>query len=66
MKTLLKILPHVPMIFSVIFIVFLILDQYNPTIKFLSNDISTVFLWILCVTSIMSSVRAIAKDRLEK
>ena len=63
LKKLLRILPHVPMIFSVIFIVFMILDEYNPTMKFVSNDISTVLLWILCVTSIASSVRAIAKDR---
>ncbi len=66
LKTLLRILPHVPMIFSVIFIVFMILDEYNPTMKFVSNDTSTVLLWILCVTSIASSVRAIAKDRSSK
>ncbi len=54
------------MIFSVIFIVFMILDEYNPTMKFVHNDVSTILLWILCVTSIASSIRAIAKDRSSK
>ncbi len=66
LNALLRILPHVPMIFSVIFIVFMILDEYNPTMKFVHNDVSTILLWILCVTSIASSVRAITKDRSAK
>lgn len=63
MKYLGRILPHVTMILSVVFIVFLILDEYNPTMNFINNDISPKMLVALCVSAFASAVLLIAHDR---
>lgn len=63
MKTVLRMLPHLTLILSVLFIVFLILDQFNPTMNFVSNEISENMLWVLCVSAIVNTVVMIVRDR---
>lgn len=57
-----RIMPHIAFILSIMFIVFLILDKYNPTMNFINNDGSILLLWILCVVSIGNAIRIIIKD----
>jgi hypothetical protein len=45
MKRVKRILPHLLFILSGIFITFLILDEYNPTMDFINNSISIKLLW---------------------
>ncbi len=54
-----KVLPHSILILSLMFAVFLILDQYNPLMQFLDNGISRILLGILLLLSIISSTRSI-------
>ncbi|NTU89542.1 MAG: hypothetical protein HGA54_06525 [Actinobacteria bacterium] len=63
MKTITKILPHITLILAVMFIVFLVLDNYNPTMNFVNNDISVVLLWILCGTALVNALLLMVKER---
>lgn len=63
MKTLLRMLPHLTLILSVLFIVFLILDQFNPTMDFVNNEISEKMLWVLCISAIVNTIVLIVRDR---
>ena len=47
---------HVTVILALMFLVFLILDQFNPMMNFVDNNISRVLLSLLCVTGIANSV----------
>lgn len=58
-----KIMPHLLFILSGIFITFLILDQYNPTMDFVSNPISIKLLWSLCLLSLLNSILMMKDNR---
>jgi hypothetical protein len=58
-----SILPHIIIILSGIFLVFLILDNYNPTMNFINNTISIKLFYIFCVLSIVNSIITIASNR---
>ncbi|BCN32880.1 hypothetical protein [Anaeromicropila herbilytica] len=58
-----SVLPHILIIISGIFIVFLILDSYNPTMEFVSNPISTKLFWAFCILSIINGVLTIVSNR---
>ncbi len=58
-----NILPHIIIIFAGIFIVFLILDNYNPTMNFINNTISIKLLWVFCILSIVNSVFLVISNR---
>ncbi len=62
MKRLKAILPHVCIILSLMFMVFLVLDDYNPMMNFLTNPISTALLALLCIVGMLSSILSI-RDR---
>ena len=47
---------HLTIILSLMFTVFLILDQFNPMMNFVDNDISRWLLAALCVSGILQSV----------
>ena len=49
---------HLTVILSVMFAVFLILDQFNPMMNFLDNGISRWLLSILCVSGVLQSLLA--------
>lgn len=44
------VLSHLTMILSLMFLVFLILDQFNPMMNFIDNNISRWLLALLCVS----------------
>ena len=58
-----NIVPHIIIILSGIFIVFLILDNYNPTMNFIGNTISIKLLWVFCILSIVNSVFLVISSR---
>ncbi len=47
---------HLTVILSLIFVVFLILDQFNPMMNFVDNGISRCLLAALCLSGIIQSV----------
>ena len=47
---------HLTVILSVMFIVFLVLDQFNPMMNFIDNDYSRVLLGILCLSGLTQSL----------
>ena len=50
------ILRHTTVILALMFLVFLVLDQFNPMMNFIDNGISRWLLAVLCVSSITQSV----------
>ena len=63
MKRLLSILPHITIILSAMFLVFLILDQYNPMMNFINSDASKTLLLLFCVSSMSTAIILIILDR---
>lgn len=66
MKQILKIterlLPHITLILAVMFITFLILDQFNPMMNFVSNEFSMKLLWIWCILTVVQSILMVSKN----
>ncbi len=56
MKKLHVLISHLNFIIAGIFITFLILDIYNPTMEFVNNTTSLMLLWVLCLVSIANSL----------
>ncbi len=50
------ILSHLTVILSLMFAVFLILDQFNPMMNFVDNSISRWLLAALCASGIAQSI----------
>lgn len=63
MKTIQTMLTHLSFIIASIFITFLILDSYNPTMEFVSNSTSTKLLWVFCIITMVNSAIAILKKQ---
>ncbi|OYO84485.1 hypothetical protein C8E03_104141 [Lachnotalea glycerini] len=57
-----KLLPHATLILAVIFITFLILDQYNPMMNFVNNDTSMKLLGAFCILTLINSGIVIVKN----
>ena len=51
-----EVLAHLTVILSLMFLVFVILDQFNPLMNFVNNGISTVLLVLLCLCALSQSV----------
>ena len=58
-------LPHIVIDLSVVFMVFLVLNRYNPMMGFLNNAYSRPLLWILCILSFLQSLLLAAHNRRE-
>lgn len=56
MTKLYALLSHTTVILAMMFLVFLVLDQFNPMMNFIDNDISRWLLAALCVSGIGQSV----------
>ena len=56
MKLIIKILPHITFILSIMLITFLILDKFNPVMEFVNNNISNVLLFILGFSTLIESI----------
>lgn len=62
MKKIIKIIPHLTFILSLIFITLLIFDNFNPAMDLLDNTISSYALWTLCILTAINSVISIVKN----
>jgi hypothetical protein len=49
-------LSHLTVVLSLMFVVFLVLDQFNPMMNFVNNDISRWLLALLCASGTAQSV----------
>ncbi|MBR6029283.1 MAG: hypothetical protein IKP40_09345 [Clostridia bacterium] len=56
MSKLRAVLSHLTVILSFMFVVFLILDQFNPMMNFVDNGMSRWLLAALCLSGIAQSV----------
>jgi hypothetical protein len=57
------VLPHIIIVLSGIFMIFLILDNYNPTMNFINNTVSIKLFWIFLILSIVNSIIIIVSNR---
>ena len=51
-----KILPHITFALSAMIITFLILDNFNPVMEFINNDITRTLLYIFAGASLIESI----------
>ncbi|MBR6187021.1 MAG: hypothetical protein IKQ41_12285 [Clostridia bacterium] len=51
-----KLLSHLTLILALMFLTFLVLDQFNPLMNFVDNDISRVLLALLCLSGALQSI----------
>ena len=56
MSKALKVLNHLTVVLGGMFLVFLVLDQFNPMMNFTDNGISRGLLAALCVSGIVQSL----------
>ena len=56
MRVFQTVLAHLTMVLSLMFLVFLVLDQFNPMMNFVDNDISRWLLGLLCACGVCRSV----------
>ena len=63
MRRIAAILPHVSIILSGMVIVFVILDRFNPSTGYLTNDAALVLLIVLAAASIVNAILLIARQR---
>ena len=66
MTKLRAILRHTTVILALMFLVFLVLDQFNPMMNFIDNSISRWLLVGLCVSGCAQSVLSWALDKKEE
>lgn len=63
MKRINRILPHLTIILSGMFIVFWILDIINPTMNFINRKISNKLLLVFCILSIVTAIMNVYYER---
>ncbi|MBQ3668554.1 MAG: hypothetical protein II920_04935 [Clostridia bacterium] len=56
MRKMRNILSHISVILAIMFVVFLILDIFNPMMNFVNNDISRYLLLALCLSALGQSL----------
>ena len=61
MNKLRRILSHLTVILALVFLAFLVLDQFNPMMNFIDNDISRWLLAALCLCGAGQSILEWAK-----
>lgn len=59
------ILPHIVIDLAVVFAVFLVLNNFNPMMEFLSNFYSRILLVIFCACAFLESILLIYFQRKE-
>ncbi|MEZ4357512.1 MAG: hypothetical protein R2876_02630 [Eubacteriales bacterium] len=60
-----KVLPHILIILSTMFLVFLVVDIFNAPMAFVNNNITKTLMFIQCILVILLSILYIAKLRKE-
>lgn len=63
LRTARRALPHLVIILSVVFMVFLVLNRFNPMMGFLSNKYSRPMLWVFCVAALAESILLVSIHR---
>ena len=66
MTKLRNLLRHATVILALMFLTFLVLDQFNPMMNFIDNDISHWLLAALCVSGFAQSVLSWAIESKEE
>ena len=56
-------LPHICIVFSVVFLVLLILHAYNPYMGFLSGTVFICFLILFCLSALATALILVVNDR---
>ena len=56
MNKALAVFSHLTMVLCIMFIVFLVLDQFNPMMNFVDNGISRWLLTALCASGVIQSI----------
>ena len=62
MNKIYALLRHTTVILSLMFLLFLVLDQFNPMMNFIDNGISRVLLALLCLSGISQSLAKWRED----
>lgn len=60
-KKLMRGLPHLNIILSAMFLVLVVLNDYNPAMNFILHPVSLALLVLFCLASSMSSIMTINK-----
>mgnify|MGYP006976122879 FL=1 len=63
MKFLKNFLPHLAIAMAVGLVVIMILDGFNPLMKFLTSDVTRAYIVILAIVVVASAIIAIAENR---
>ncbi|MDF2907751.1 MAG: hypothetical protein K0R34_3072 [Herbinix sp.] len=63
MKRIIRILPHITIILSAMFITLWILDKYNPLMNFLDSDLSNALMLIFFLSSMVTAIVLVAIER---
>ena len=56
-------LPHTVLVLAVMFLVLLVLHEYNPYMNFIGSGVSRCWLLAFCVLAIANAVVCIRRDR---
>ena len=51
---------------AVVFMVFLVLNRYNPMMGFLTNRYSQALLWVFCACALAAAIALAARQRRER
>ncbi len=62
MKKISKLLPHVIFILSIMIATFLILDEFNPAMDFVNNNITKILLISFTFLSLINAIITIVKN----
>ena len=62
-RLLLAILPHTVLVLALMFLVLLVLHEYNPYMNFIGSGVSRIWLLAFCVLAIANSVVCIVRER---
>ena len=63
MRKIKRLLSHIVFITSAMFIVFLILDRFNPVMAFVNNDISIYILWVFAICAFILAILNIVQKK---
>ena len=63
MELIKKLLAHIVFVTSAMFVVFLILEQFNPVMAFINNDISIGILWVFSICAFILAILNIIEKK---
>ena len=61
-----RILPHIVLVLALLFMVFLVLNSFNPMMGFLTGTYSRVLLWVFSICAYLESAILIFISRRKK